>query len=127
MPYISKMRRIKAITQTKVLWVLVIMLSLIIIYQNIQYRYLKRDFMMAIEVKGIGVIAARQNIYKGSKITKDMTKYKFVHRDTFQQGDLTSENSVVGKIAKKDIFQDQHINASMLSLPKKIENTAGNK
>ncbi len=62
----------------------------------------------------LDVVAARRDIPKETTITIDMVGIKTIKRNSFQPGDLTDEQSVIGKFSETDILKGQHINSSMV-------------
>ncbi|MBD3264699.1 MAG: Flp pilus assembly protein CpaB [Candidatus Omnitrophica bacterium] len=80
------------------------------------YMQRKEKLIQELIRKGqiVEVVVARQDIPAESTMSEDMVSLERVNSKSFQPGDLTSLQSVVGKIATVDILRGQHINRNMV-------------
>jgi pilus assembly protein CpaB len=62
----------------------------------------------------VETVVAKRDIPKESVVSQDMVALARVSSSSFQPGDLTALDSVIGKIALVDILKSQHINNNML-------------
>lgn len=86
---------------------------IILIHNEMQKReaYIRR---LIDQGQAMEVVVSNQDIPPETKIDRDMVRLETVSSKSFQRGDLTSLESVVGKITIIDILKDQHINSNML-------------
>ncbi|MBN3039750.1 MAG: SAF domain-containing protein, partial [Candidatus Omnitrophica bacterium] len=65
------------------------------------------------EGEAVEVVVAAVDIPRETTIQRDMVSMLTVNRNTYQPGDLTLIESVLGQFAEIDILKGQHINSNM--------------
>lgn len=62
----------------------------------------------------VEIVIATRDIPRETTVTLEMVKIERVKSQAVQQGDLTSIDSAIGKMAEVDILQGQHVNSAMV-------------